>query len=101
MDKPDGYYGPEESMRPDSEPKKEETDINDDYFNPGKVYLDHKARCEMVQRRGHHLRLQRVMDNFIAIGSENLLDGDRDTFDVVQKELTKVETLMRDAGQEP
>ncbi len=70
-------------------------------FNPGQTYLAHKARCDAVQRRGHQQRLQKVIHSLTVVGVEHLFDNERETLAVVQQELTKVEALMLDAGQEP
>ncbi len=99
--KPKGYYGPEESMRPDSEPEPKKAEIDDGYFNPGQTYLDHKARCDSVQRRGVQMRLKVVEHNLTIIGLENLTTTEQETLAVVEKELAKVEGDMVAAGQAP
>ena len=71
------------------------------YFNPGQTYLDHKARCDAVTRRGVQQRLKVVIHNIVIIGEENLADGDQETLALARKELTKVEGDMSAAGQEP
>ena len=56
--KPDLYYGPPESVRPDPKPKKEKTGKSrfpEGYFDP-KTAEDHRKHCIAIQRRGTHQR---------------------------------------------
>lgn len=102
--KPEGFFGPDEeaSMRPDEKVKVPAVDSKaDGYFNPGKTFLDHRARCDSVMRRGMQQRLKVVMHNLVIIGIENLTTRDLETLALVQKELVKVEGDMVAAGQEP
>lgn len=74
---------------------------NPNYFNPGQTYLNHKAKCDAVMRRGVQQRLKVVMHNLVIIGIENLTDTEQETLAIVQKELTRVEGDMAAAGQSP
>lgn len=99
--KPDGYYGPEESMRPDSSgPKKEEEQVDDKYFDlKTSSNREHHKRCIAIQRRGTQQRLQFAISKLEMIADP--FDSEKETLATARKALQTLETAMRRSGQVP
>ncbi len=95
---PDGYYGPEESMRPDDvfpEITDEQVELRED------ARTKHQANVDAIKRRGLHDRVVSKLDHWMALEAAGYpLDrGDRAEVELLQAMLAEVREEMEAAGQ--
>ena len=67
--------------------------------DPAENHRLHMARCHGVQRRSRQQRLKFAIRDFET--RDELYQSEEETLAVARRELAKVETAMRRAGQEP
>ena len=101
--KPIGYYGPEESMRPDRE-KEIFPELTDEQVDlREKARTQHQANVESIQRRGLHDRVVAKLRHWEVLEEAGypLERGDKAEVVLLKTMLVEIVEEMEAAGQEP
>ena len=101
--KPDGYYGPEESMRPDPEKEVFPSLTDEQVELREKEIAKHRANVASIQRRGLYDRVVAKLNHWKALEEAGYPLGRGDEAEVVllNTMLAEVVDEMEAAGQEP